>query len=99
MTKRNCNLLFQGGRVRGIAYAGALDAMPSNMDVVCVAGTSAGALVAALVAKGYKGKELKELLGDPELTRLLDEVDVDRWERLVKAFKGSPIRWPPSITS
>jgi len=35
------NLVFQGGGVRGIAYAGALETCPGNTRIEGVAGTSA----------------------------------------------------------
>lgn len=63
--------------------------MPSHLEVVAVAGTSAGALVAALVAKGYRGKQLKDILSDPGLRTLLNDADVERWKRLAAAFKGA----------
>ena len=37
MPKRRLNLVFQGGGVRGVAYAGVLDAMPPHLEVVAVA--------------------------------------------------------------
>src|SRR5581483_1003622 len=86
MGNRSCNIVFQGGGVRGIAYAGVLAAMPGNLEIMDLAGTSAGALVAALVAKGYRGEELKKVLEDPALSRLLMDADVERQKRLQAAL-------------
>lgn len=57
------DLVFEGGGVKGIGFAGALAALeeegyrPKN-----VAGTSAGAIAAALVAAGFGPKELDTIL-------------------------------------
>jgi NTE family protein len=65
------NLVFQGGGVRGIAYAGALEYIPDNMRVNGVAGTSAGSIVAALLAIGRSKSEIKSILQGPELFALI----------------------------
>ncbi|MBZ5796083.1 patatin-like phospholipase family protein [Burkholderia contaminans] len=52
-------LVFQGGGAKGIVHVGALTAVEDEkLDIQGVAGTSAGAMVAALVAAGYRGREL-----------------------------------------
>jgi NTE family protein len=52
-------LTFQGGGAKGIVHVGALMAVEEfGTQIRGVAGTSAGAIVAALVACGYKAKEL-----------------------------------------
>jgi len=48
MQERSVNLVFQGGGVRGIAYAGVLSTMPEWVRITGVGGTSAGALVSGL---------------------------------------------------
>ena len=73
------DLVFQGGGVKGIALAGAYSVLeeagyrPQNM-----AGTSAGAIVAVLVAAGYTGKELHDSLGEVDFRRFLDRGWEDR---------------------
>ena len=54
------NLVFQGGGVKGIAYAGALPAFGDERltKVARVAGTSAGAITALGVAVGYDTEQL-----------------------------------------
>ena len=50
------NLVFQGGGVKGIAYAGALQVLESRgilAQIERVAGTSAGAITACLVSLNY----------------------------------------------
>ena len=69
------NLVFEGGGVRGLAYIGALQAVEDagiRPDVTAVAGTSAGAITAALVAVGYSSKELHDTLLDMNLTMFQD---------------------------
>ena len=56
------NLVFEGGGVKGIAYAGALGTLDEAgilSGITAVAGTSAGAITAALVAVGYTADELR----------------------------------------
>lgn len=81
------DLVFQGGGVKGIALVGAYSVLedrgyrPQNM-----AGTSAGAIVAALIAAGYAAPELHGLLGEVALTRFLDR----GWEDRIPLL-GSPL--------
>ncbi|MBP2653736.1 MAG: putative esterase of the alpha-beta hydrolase superfamily [Firmicutes bacterium] len=59
----NCNAVFEGGGVKGIAIAGAVLAMQkAGYTFENMAGTSAGAIVAALLAVGYSGAEIYEIL-------------------------------------
>lgn len=69
------NLVFEGGGVRGLAYIGALQAVEDagiRPNVTAVAGTSAGAITAALVAAGYTSKELHDTLLDMNLRMFQD---------------------------
>lgn len=55
--------VFEGGGVKGIGLVGALvEAEARGYQWVNVAGTSAGAIVAALVAAGYRAAELARIL-------------------------------------
>ena len=55
-----CDAVFMGGGVRGIALAGAVKGFnAAGYEFRRVAGTSAGAIIAALIAAGYKGDELE----------------------------------------
>jgi NTE family protein len=53
-------LAFQGGGAKGIVHIGGLRAVEEKTDlkIAGVAGTSAGAMVATLVACGYRGRDL-----------------------------------------
>ena len=59
------NLVFEGGGVKGIAYGGALqrlDEMKVLDHIVRVAGTSAGAINATLLAVGCSSQETSEII-------------------------------------
>ncbi len=54
-----CFAIFEGGGAKGLAHIGALKALEGRkVNLLGVAGTSAGAIVAALVAAGWTADEL-----------------------------------------
>ncbi|MDN9009962.1 patatin-like phospholipase family protein [Brevibacillus laterosporus] len=54
--------VFEGGGMKGIALIGAITAMEQHgYQWESVAGTSAGSIVAALLAAGYRHQELREI--------------------------------------
>ncbi|MCC3379739.1 patatin-like phospholipase family protein [Paenibacillus farraposensis] len=66
------NAVFQGGGVKGISLAGAVKAAEENEIVFNrVAGTSSGAIVAALLAAGYSADEMKAVIEKTPLVKLL----------------------------
>ena len=63
--KTYTNLVFKGGGVKGVAYAGAiqqLNSMGLLKGIKRVAGTSAGAITAALMAMGYTPDEIEYIV-------------------------------------
>ena len=69
------NLVFEGGGVKGIAYAGALEVLDKEgilPNVERVAGTSAGAMMAVLVGLRYSADEVKEILWDLNFKNFID---------------------------
>src|SRR5438067_8990383 len=61
--------VFEGGGVKGIAFAGAIAAAEEEAGVaewVNVAGTSAGAIVAALLVAGFRAEEIRDVLADTD---------------------------------
>ena len=57
------DLVFEGGGVKGIALAGAYRELSDRgYQPECLAGTSAGAITAALMAVGYSGPELEDIV-------------------------------------
>jgi len=72
-------LVFEGGGVKGIGFGGALQALADDgYEIKNVAGTSAGAITAALVAAGYTAKELDGLLREMPFKDFCDEGKIDR---------------------
>ncbi|PSL43180.1 NTE family protein [Salsuginibacillus halophilus] len=69
----NVDAVFAGGGVKAVAFIGALRAMEQkNLSMNRVAGTSAGALTAALVKAGYTSDELLEIVKNTDPNALLD---------------------------
>ena len=61
--KKEYFAIFAGGGVRGAAYIGAIKALEElDINLTGYASSSVGAIIAALIAVGYKHEELKELL-------------------------------------
>ena len=61
--EKRVDLVFEGGGVKGIGLAGAFGYLDEQgFKAERVAGTSAGAITAALVAAGYSGEDLRSLV-------------------------------------
>jgi NTE family protein len=71
-SRYKANAVFEGGGVKGIGIAGALLVAEQRYDWMYVAGTSAGALIAALVAAGYSAMEIRDLIFDFEYAKCMD---------------------------
>ncbi len=70
--------VFAGGGVRGIAHVGALEvAEQLGYRWQHVAGTSAGAIIAALVAAGYNAQELRAIMQEIDYSRFAANPDYD----------------------
>lgn len=71
--------VFEGGSARGIAFIGAIQAMEEeNVKWERLAGTSAGAVIAALLASGYKSYEIREWLSELEFSKLRGKTFLNR---------------------
>ncbi len=80
------NAVFEGGGVRGIAHVGAVRILEkSGYRLRFFAGSSAGAIVAALLAAGYTPDELQEILMGLDFTQFLHETGVARLGAVGKA--------------
>ena len=83
---QSVDLVFEGGGVKGIGLAGSLAILeergfiPQN-----VAGTSAGAITAALLAAGYRGQELRDIVMDLDFRQFQDRA----WEDKVPLIERS----------
>jgi NTE family protein len=74
--------VFEGGGVKGIAFAGALASAESEAGVrewVNVAGTSAGSIVSALLVVGYDAAGLQKILADAHYKRFADCGPGGKW--------------------
>ena len=74
-------IVLSSGGVRGVAYAGALAEADRRglLDAVTVfAGTSIGAAVAALLAIGYSGRELEQLVLSTDITGFVAEISLKK---------------------
>ena len=76
---QKADAVFEGGGVKGIGLVGAVAvAEERGYHWVNLAGTSAGAIVAALLAAGYRAAELKEVLQELDYNRFKDTSLLDR---------------------
>ncbi|GAB3791400.1 patatin-like phospholipase family protein [Virgibacillus kimchii] len=65
--------VFSGGGVKAYAFIGALESIENKkLQLERVAGTSAGAIIAAFIAADYRGREIKNLLDDVNLQQFAD---------------------------
>ncbi|MBI5664220.1 MAG: patatin-like phospholipase family protein [Nitrospirae bacterium] len=85
------NLIFEGGGVKGIAYAGAMEVLEGKgilQEIKRAGGTSAGAINAVLFGLNYTNSETKDILGALNFKNFLD----DSWgvfrdtKRLINEF-------------
>ena len=68
--------VFEGGGAKGLAHVGALRAMEERKFRFCaVAGTSIGAVVASLVASGFRSEELFAVRDGREVGLLSEDLD------------------------
>ena len=69
------NLVFEGGGVKGIAYAGALKVLEDRnvlSQITKTAGTSAGAISATLVSMKYTASEVDKIVNDTNFASFED---------------------------
>jgi NTE family protein len=70
---QSANAVFQGGGVLGIGLIGALSVMEQRgYTFEHVAGTSAGAIAASLVASGYSAQDVLRMINDLPFERMMD---------------------------
>jgi NTE family protein len=83
------DLVFEGGGVKGIGLAGAFSTLwEREYRPGRVAGTSAGAITAALVAAGYTGPELEQIvLHEMDFRQFADEPRFGRLGEAAEMFR------------
>ena len=70
------NLVFEGGGVKGIAYSGAIKILEKKgimKDIQRVAGTSAGAITATLLAVGVDADGVQKIVGGTSFRKFMDD--------------------------
>lgn len=83
------DVVFEGGGVKGIGLVGAVCCLEDKgCEFQNFAGTSAGAFVAALLAAGYKGIELKSIVEKLEYDKLLDKSILNKYKATKIISKG-----------
>ncbi|WP_100331540.1 patatin-like phospholipase family protein [Bacillus xiapuensis] len=91
--------VFSGGGIKGFALVGAYEEIERRkLSFVRLAGTSAGAIMAAFIAAGYTSAELKKLMFEVDGKQLLDDVYLDiplvRWLKIyykLGMYKGKKL--------
>ena len=85
-TTLHADLVFEGGGVKGIGLAGALATLEERAyGSQNIAGTSAGAITAALMAAGYSASELREIIISLDYRQFQDRA----WEDKVPLVERS----------
>jgi NTE family protein len=75
-----CDAVFEGGGVKGIALVGAVAAIQkAGYEFENLAGTSAGAIVASLLAAGYSADEIENELQTVNYNDFKDENFLDKF--------------------
>lgn len=88
------NLVFKGGGVLGIAYAGAIEALSEKNllpAIKGVAGTSAGSITAALLALEYTSAELTQIVQSTNFKDFEDHWDPLRLATKYGLYKGDAL--------
>ncbi len=71
--KQKVDGVFEGGGVTGIGLVGAASVIEAaGYEFSNLAGTSAGAIIASLLAAGYSASELKQIISDFNFSKLED---------------------------
>lgn len=66
--------VFEGGGVKGVAFVGAIRKLEEEgYELQRCAGTSAGSIISALLAVGYTGEEVKEIMLNTDYNNFLDK--------------------------
>jgi NTE family protein len=70
-------LVFSGGGTKGISYCGALEVLEQNKilgpNIIGYAGTSAGSIIASMLAIGYTPTEIKKIMNKMNMRDLIDD--------------------------
>src|SRR5699024_12440300 len=79
--------VFSGGGIKAYAYIGALQSIDDhNLIFKRVAGTSAGAIIAAFLKAGYTSDEIEELTEELNLKTFLDSPMLTKYIPYTRCF-------------
>src|SRR5690349_7661954 len=79
MADKSCDIVLEGGGVKGIGLVGAYKELrDAGYKPSRVAGTSAGAIVGALIASGMEADEMVTVMKELDYTKFRDEGFLDR---------------------
>ncbi|WP_408955355.1 patatin-like phospholipase family protein [Natroniella sp. ANB-PHB2] len=89
------NLSLNGGGIKGISHVGGLKALEEEeIEVKAIAGSSAGAIIAALYGAGYSCAELKEIMYQVDFNKFKDGFSLFRLIRDYGLYSGNHfLRW------
>lgn len=97
----NIDCVFSGGGIKAYAFLGSLKSInDKKYRIQRVAGTSAGAIIAALIAAKYTIKEIENMLDQLDIEKLLDPpliskyIPMTRWALLYRnkgLYKGNKL--------
>jgi predicted acylesterase/phospholipase RssA len=96
MSVQFCNLIFEGGGVKGIAYVGAMQVLEQRgilKNIKRVGGASAGAMNALLFALGFDIPSQRKILEHTDFKEFMDDSfgmirDIRRLAKLFGYHKG-----------
>lgn len=100
------NLVFEGGGMRGISYAGALSELEQRgllTELEKVGGTSVGAITALTLALGYKAREIEAIIAQTNPKKFNDGTflffgGVSRLRRHYGWYKGNAVlKWTEQV--
>lgn len=93
--------VFEGGGIKGIGLIGAVCCLEEKgYEWQRCAGTSAGSIIASLLAVGYTGKELKEIMMNYDCKNYLDKYKIEAFSFIEKStslfinkgiYSGNPV--------
>jgi NTE family protein len=95
------NLVFKGGGVLGICYAGAIEVLEQKnilSGIEKVSGTSAGAITALLVSLNYNSVDIKNIINSTNFSSFQDKFNPFRIFTKYGLYKGDAIlNWLKNI--
>lgn len=97
------NIVFKGGGVKGIAYAGVIYELENNNlldQVKRVAGTSAGAITATLLSLRYNAQEIHDIINGTDFKSFEDHKNVGRILTKYGMYRGDAfLEWMKKIVA